>query len=70
MTKKGRMKCVGLVTSMREKRSTVRILMSKHEERRPLGRLGHRWEGNIKMDFKELWCEGVDWIHVAQTRDQ
>jgi hypothetical protein len=30
----------------------------------------HRWEGNIKMDFKEFRCEGLDWIHVAQTRDQ
>jgi hypothetical protein len=24
----------------------------------------------ILMDFKELRCEGVDWIHVAETRDQ
>jgi hypothetical protein len=30
------------------------------EARRPLGRLKHRWEDNIKMTFKELACEGVD----------
>jgi hypothetical protein len=22
------------------------------------------------MDFKEIWGEGVDWIHLAQDRDQ
>jgi hypothetical protein len=27
-------------------------------------------EGNIKMDFKEVGCEGVDWIQLAQDNDQ
>jgi hypothetical protein len=22
------------------------------------------------MDFREIGCEGVDWIHLAQDRDQ
>jgi hypothetical protein len=30
---------------------------------RPLGGPRHRWESNIKVDFKELGYEGVDWIH-------
>jgi hypothetical protein len=25
---------------------------------------------NIKMDLREIWWEGVDWMHVAQDRDQ
>jgi hypothetical protein len=29
--------------------------------KRPLGRSRHRWEDNIKMDHKEIGCEGVDW---------
>jgi hypothetical protein len=27
----------------------------------------HRWGDNIKMDLKEIGCEGVDWIQVAQV---
>jgi len=27
--------------------------------------LGRRWEDNIKMDFKEVGCGGMDWIEVA-----
>jgi hypothetical protein len=25
---------------------------------------------NIKMDIKEIWCEGVDWILIAHDRVQ
>jgi hypothetical protein len=27
-----------------------------------------RCENNIRMDFKGIGCEGVDWIHLAQAR--
>jgi hypothetical protein len=30
----------------------------------------HRWENNIKMDFRETVYTSVDWIHLAQDRDQ
>jgi hypothetical protein len=36
---------------------------------RPLGRW-HGWEHNIKIDLKEIGCEGVDWIHLAQDKDK
>jgi hypothetical protein len=26
----------------------------------------HRWEDNIKMNHKEIKCEDVDWMHIAQ----
>jgi len=29
-----------------------------------------RWEDNIRMDIWEKGWEGVDWIHLAQDRDQ
>jgi hypothetical protein len=29
-----------------------------------------RWEDNIKMDLREIGWEGVDWLHLAQDRDQ
>jgi hypothetical protein len=28
------------------------------------------WGDNIKMDIKELGCEDVEWIHLAQGRFQ
>jgi len=37
---------------------------------RPLGRPRSRWEDNIKMDFQEAGCGGMDWIDVAQDRDR
>ena len=42
--------------------------MGKSEEKRPLGRLKHRWEDNIKMDLQEVGCGGMDWIDLAQDR--
>jgi hypothetical protein len=27
-------------------------------------------ENNIKMDLKDIVCEGVDWIHLAQNSEQ
>jgi hypothetical protein len=26
--------------------------------------------GNIRMDFREIGWEGVDWMHLSQDRDQ
>jgi hypothetical protein len=48
--------------------NAYRILVGKPEEKRPLGR--HRWVDNIKMDFREIEWGGMDWIDLAQDRDQ
>jgi hypothetical protein len=48
----------------------IQGLVEKPEVKRPLGRLRHRWECNIKMDFHEVRCEGMDWIKLAQDRDR
>jgi hypothetical protein len=38
--------------------------------KRPLGRPRRRWVDNIKMDLREKGWDGVDWIYMAQDRDQ
>jgi hypothetical protein len=50
----------------------VQSLSRNHERKRQLGRHRRRWEVNIKMDkpIKEIMCECVNWIHLAQVRDQ
>jgi hypothetical protein len=29
-----------------------------------------RWEGNIRLDPREIGWKDAHWIHVAQDRDQ
>jgi hypothetical protein len=38
--------------------------------RRPLGRPRRRWVDNIKMDLREIGWIGMDWIDLAQDKDQ
>jgi hypothetical protein len=42
------------------------IHIGKSEGKRPR----RRWVGNIRMDFSEIGWDAVDWIDVAQDRDQ
>jgi hypothetical protein len=55
---------------MGEKRNECRILVGKPEGRRPLGRPRCRWLDNIKIDLRERGWDGVDWVDLAQDRDQ
>jgi hypothetical protein len=52
------------------KRNACRVLVGKSGGKRPLGRPRHRWEDNIKVDLREIGWGGMDWIHLAQDRDQ
>jgi hypothetical protein len=38
--------------------------------KRPLGRPRRRWVDNIKMDVRDIWWGGMDWIDLAQDRNQ
>jgi len=44
--------------------------VGKPEGERPLGRPGHRWEDNIKIDLQEVRRGGMDWTDLAQDRDR
>jgi hypothetical protein len=55
---------------MGAKRNAYRIFMGKPEGKRPLGRPRRRWVDNIKMDLREIRWGGMDWIDLAQDRDQ
>jgi hypothetical protein len=47
-----------------------RVLVWKPEGKIPLRRPRRRLEDNIKMDFQEMGCGGMDWIELAQNRDR
>jgi hypothetical protein len=65
MIKSRRMRWTGHVALMREKRNAYRILVGKLEGKRPLGGLDH-----IKIDLREIGWDGMNWINLAQDRDQ
>jgi hypothetical protein len=44
--------------------------VGKPERKRPLGKPRCRWEDIIKMDLREIEWGGMDWIDLAQDRDQ
>jgi hypothetical protein len=47
-----------------------KILVGNPQGKRPLGRPRRRWVDNIKMDLRETGWDGMDWIKLAQDRDQ
>jgi hypothetical protein len=55
---------------MGEMRNSYRILVGKPEEKRSLARPIRRWVDNIKIDLREVGWDGMDWIEVAQDREQ
>jgi hypothetical protein len=64
MIKSRRMRWAGHGALMGEM-NAYRILVGKVEGRRPLGRPRRRWLGNIRVGW-----DGMDWIDLAQNRDQ
>jgi hypothetical protein len=67
LVKSRRMRWVGHVALMGEGRGVYRVLVGNPEGKKPLGRNGHRWESNIKMDFSKcdvgVWT-GSGWLGV------
>jgi hypothetical protein len=63
------MRMVGHVACVREGIGPYRVLVGKPEGKRPLGRLRHRWEDNIKIDLQEvgwgLWT-GLICLRILQ----
>jgi hypothetical protein len=49
-------------------RAVYSVLTEKPEGKRPLGRPRLRWGDNIKMDFQEVGCGGMDgssWLRIG-----
>jgi hypothetical protein len=53
---------------MGEERKIYKVLVRKHEGKRPLGRPRRRWEDGIVMNITKIgW--GVEWIQLARDGD-
>jgi hypothetical protein len=68
--KSRRMRLVGHVALMGEKRNSYRLLVGKPEGRRPLGRPRRRWVNNIRTNIVEVGWGDVDWIGLAQDKNR
>ena len=59
----------GACSTYGERRGAYMVLVGISDGKRELGRPGHRWEDNIKMDLQEVgWS--LNWIDLAQDRDR
>jgi len=58
------------VARMGEERGVHRVLVGKHEGKRPMGRTRRRWEDNIKTDLQEVGGGFEDWVELAQDKDR
>jgi hypothetical protein len=43
------------------KKECINILVGKSQGKRPCWKPRYRWEENIKMILREIYCEGMDW---------
>ena len=54
---------------MEDVRSTFNILTGTPTGKRHLGRPRRRWEGNIRMDLKEIGINTRNRVDLSQDRD-
>jgi hypothetical protein len=52
------------------KRNAYRMLVGKAEGKRPLVRPSRRWVDKVKTDLGEVSWGAIDWIDLAEDRDQ
>jgi hypothetical protein len=60
----------GHIACMGEDEKCVQNFGWKPRRKRPLKRPTYKWEDNIIMDLMVMECENVDWMHLAEDRDQ
>jgi hypothetical protein len=58
------------VARIGETRKSYTILDGKPDGKRSLRRPGCRVEGNIRIDLRGTEWEILEWMHLAQNRDQ
>jgi hypothetical protein len=54
----------------RDKRKVHKVLAGNPKGKSPVERPRRRWKDGIIMDLRETGWVGVEWIHLAQDRDQ
>jgi hypothetical protein len=59
-----------ILRRIRGKRNQKRILVGKQEGKRQPGRYRRRWKDKIKIYLREIGWGSVDWIRLAQDRNQ
>jgi hypothetical protein len=65
-----RLRWGGHVARMGEGRGVYRVLVGGPEGKRPLGRPGHRWEDNVKLDLREVELmgrTGFGWLRIGSS---
>jgi hypothetical protein len=60
MMAKKRMRWAWNVARMGNIKNAYKVLVRRHERKRPLVRYKRRWEDNIKVDLKEIGYEGLE----------
>jgi hypothetical protein len=58
MKKSRKIRWVGQVGALGKREMNATFMTKKPQEKGPLGRPRHRWKNNIKMDIKEIGCQG------------
>jgi hypothetical protein len=51
----------------KEMRNAYKILVGRHEGKKPLGRTRRIWEDTIKMDLKGIGWEALDWMYIYSS---
>jgi hypothetical protein len=70
MIKSRSMRWAGYVARMGTKRNAYMMLVPMSEGKKPLGRPRRGWVDDIKIDLRDIGWDSMDWIDVAQDRDQ
>jgi hypothetical protein len=68
--KSRRMRWTEQVAGMEKRGGVYRVLVGKHEGKRPLARPRLRWEDNINMDLQEVGCgvwSGTSWLRLGKS---
>jgi len=68
--KSRRMRWAGHLARMGKEKAVYRVLVTKPEGKRQLGRPRRRWVDNIRTDLQEVGCGYMDWIGLTQDRDR
>jgi hypothetical protein len=67
---KSRMRWGGAYSTHGKDENAYKIFIGKLEGKRPRERPRRRWDYITRMNRSKIWWKGVDWMYVAQDRDQ